>query len=80
MDKADQYRQVGNKQVKKKTLAGWDIEMEWVDGTSLWSPLKEVKNSNSVELAKYAMHNRLNVEPAFDWWVWDTLKQKETLN
>ena len=43
VDKADQYRQVGNKQVKKKTLAGWDIEVEWVDGTSSWFPLKEVK-------------------------------------
>ena len=52
VDKADQYRQVGNKQVKKKRLAGWDIEVEWVDGTSSWFPLKEVKNSNSVELAE----------------------------
>ena len=44
VDKADQYRLVGNKQVKKKTLAGWDIEVEWVDGTSSWFPLKEVIN------------------------------------
>ena len=79
VDKADQYRQVGNKQVKKKTLAGWDIEVEWVDGSSSWFPLKEVKNSNSVELAEYAMHNRLNLEPAFDWWVRDTLKRKKRL-
>ena len=79
VDKADQYRQVGNKQVKKKTLAGWDIEVEWVDGSSSWFPLKEVKNSNSVELAEYAMHNRLNLEPAFDWWVRDTLKRKKCL-
>ena len=43
MDKANQYRQVGNKQVKKKTLAGWDIEVEWINGTSSWFPLKEVK-------------------------------------
>ena len=43
VDKANQYRQVGNKQVKKKTLAGWEIEVEWIDGTSSWFPLKEVK-------------------------------------
>ena len=79
VDKADQYRQVGNKQVKKKTLAGWDIEVEWVDGSSSWFPLKEVKISYSVELAKYAMHNPLNLEPAFDWWVQDTLKRKKCL-
>ena len=79
VDKANQFRQVGNKQVKKKTLARWDIEVEWVDGTSSWFPLKEVKNSNSVELAEYAMHNHLNLEPAFDWWVQDTLKRKKSL-
>ena len=79
VDKANQYRQVGNKQVKKKTLAGWDIEVEWVDGTSSWFPLKEVKNLNSIELAEYAMHNCLNLKPAFDWWVWDTLKRKKHL-
>ena len=79
VDKADQYRQVGNKQVKRKTLAGWDIEVEWVNGSSSWFPLKEVKNSNSVELAEYAMHNCLNLEPAFDWWVRDTLKRKKRL-
>ena len=43
VDKANQYRQVGNKQVKKKTLAGWDIEVEWIDRTSSWFPLKEEK-------------------------------------
>ena len=79
VDKANQYGQVGNKQVKKKTLAGWDIEVEWDDGTSSWFPLKEVTNSNSVELAEYAMHNHLDLEPAFDWWVWDTLKRKKCL-
>ena len=79
VDMADQYRQVGNKQVKKKTLAGWDIEVEWIDRTSSWFPLKEVKTSNSVELAEYAMHNHLNFEPAFDWWVWETLKRKKRL-
>ena len=46
VDKADQFREVGNKQVKKKTLAGWDIKVEWVDGTSSWFPLKEVKMLN----------------------------------
>ena len=79
VDKADQFRQVGNKQVKKKTITAWDIKVEWVDGTSSWFLLKEVKNSNSFELAEYAMHSRLNLEPAFDWWVQDTLKRKKHL-
>jgi hypothetical protein len=32
-----------------------------------------------VELAEYAVANRIDKEPAFDWWVRDTLKRKKRL-
>jgi len=65
---------VNGQRTKKKTTTGWDIEIEWRDGSTLWLPMKEVKATNSVELAKYAVENWIDDEPAFDWWVKPTLR------
>ena len=53
--------------VPKKTNQGWDLLAEWKDVSSRWIPLKDLKESNPVELAEYAAGNRLYVEPAFKW-------------
>jgi hypothetical protein len=80
VDKADQYRvETNGKRVKKKTTAGWDLEVEWRDGSTTWIPLKDIKATNMVEVAEYAVDNRINTEPAFDWWVTDTLRRKKRL-
>jgi len=52
VDKADQMIHVGNKSHKKKTLAGWDLQVEWKDGSNSWLSLKDLKNSNSVDVAR----------------------------
>ena len=76
MDKADQYCiSKDRRKTKKKTTTGWDLEIEWKDGSTSWLPLKEVKETNSVEVAEYAIANRIDKEPAFDWWVKDILKK-----
>ena len=36
-------------------------------------PLKDLKTSNPVELAEYAIANKINHEPAFLWWVKDVM-------
>ena len=53
--------------------------MEWKDGSSSWIPLKNLKASNPVELAKYEAGNRLYVEPAFKWWVRDVLIRRNRI-
>ena len=63
----------------KKTTIGWDIEVEWKDGSMTWVPLKELKVSNPIELAEYAIANNLDEEPAFKWWVKDTLRQRDRI-
>jgi len=75
IEKADQYYMVNGRKVKKKTTNGWNIEIEWMDNTTSWLPLKEVEATNSVELAEYAIKNQIDTEPAFDWWVKETLKR-----
>lgn len=80
IDKADQYRPGRNgKQAKKQTTAGWDLEVEWVDGSTSWLPLKELKETNTIETAQYAVDNRIYEEPAFDWWTRDVLKRRRRL-
>jgi len=34
VDTSDQYQHHGNKHIKKKTITGWDLEVEWHDGTT----------------------------------------------
>ena len=40
----------GNKH-KKKTTRGWHLLVNWRDGTSYWVTLKDLKQSNPIELA-----------------------------
>jgi hypothetical protein len=80
IDKADLYQQGQNgRQAKKQTTAGWDLEVELVDSSTSWLSLKELKETNTIETAQYAVDNRINKEPAFDWWTRDVLKRKKRL-
>jgi Reverse transcriptase (RNA-dependent DNA polymerase) len=76
LDKADQYRIASNgRRTMKHTTAGWDFEVEWKDGSTSWLPLKDLKETNAVEVAQYAKENRLMDEPAFAWWAPHVLKK-----
>ena len=79
VDKADQYRDVGGRRYKKKTTAGWELEVEWKDGSTSWVTLKNLKETNTVAVAEYAVANRIDAEPAFDWWVHSVLKKRKRL-
>ena len=39
--------------VLNKTTRGWDLLVEWKDGSTIWITLKYLKASNPVELAGY---------------------------
>jgi hypothetical protein len=61
--------------VKRPTTKGWKFECLWADGSTSWELLRNLKDSNPIELAQYArMQNLLN-EPAFSWWAKDTLQR-----
>lgn len=76
LDKADQYRIASNgRRYMKHTTAGWDFEIEWKDGSTSWISLKELKETNAVEVAQYVKENRLIEEPAFEWWAPHVLKK-----
>ena len=76
VDKADQYFKKGNRKHKRKMTTGWDLEVEWKDGSTSWLPLKTLKETNPVQVAEYAKANKIDAEPAFDWWVPVVLRRK----
>ena len=70
----------GNK-VPKSTTVGWDLLLEFNDGTTAWTPLHDVKDVNPIELAEYAVANKIDHEPAFKWWVdWTVQKRNRIIN
>jgi hypothetical protein len=42
----------------KKTTRDWNVLVKWKDRTSSWLPVKDLKDSNPVELAEYAKANK----------------------
>jgi len=64
---------------RKYTTIGWDLCCKWKDGSTSWVTLKEMKNSNPLETAEYAVSRRIETEPAFMWWVPRTLKKRNSI-
>ena len=61
---------------RKQTTLGWEILLEWKDGSSTWETLKDVKESYPVQLAEYSHQRMIHDEPAFAWWVPHVIKKK----
>ncbi|MEM9369349.1 MAG: hypothetical protein AAGD07_25505, partial [Planctomycetota bacterium] len=69
----------GGNKTRKMTTRGWQLLVEWTDGSQNWIPLKDLKESNPIEVAEYAVANKIDHEPAFAWWVSDTLRQRNRI-
>jgi hypothetical protein len=65
----------GNK-CPKQTTIGWQFLVDWKDGSSDWTDLKDLKESNPVEIAEHAVANKIVEEPAFKWWVANVLRRR----
>ena len=68
----------GTKRRRESTL-GWEILIQWKDGSSTWVALKDVKESYPVQLAEYAIVARISEEPAFAWWVPFTIRKRNRI-
>jgi hypothetical protein len=64
---------------RRETTQGWEILVQWKDGSTTWITLKDMKNSYPVQLAEYAVQSRLSGEPAFAWWVSHVLKKRNRI-
>ena len=63
----------------RRTTKGWKLLVSWKDGTSSWVPLKDIKESNPVEVAEYALANKILEEPAFAWWTRHALRKRDRI-
>jgi hypothetical protein len=61
---------------KRRTTKGWHLCILWKDRSTSWKGLKDVKESFPIHVAEFAISRGLEKEPAFAWWVRDTLLRK----
>jgi Reverse transcriptase (RNA-dependent DNA polymerase) len=66
-------------QRRRHTTKGWTLLVEWRDGSSTWIPLKDAKESYPLQVAEYAVANRIAEEPAFAWWVPFVLRKRNRI-
>ena len=63
----------------RKTTKGWKLLVQWADTSESWIPLKDMKESNPIEVAEFARARGISDEPAFAWWVPYTLRKRDTI-
>ena len=63
------------KKRSRETTKGWEVCIQWKDGSSNWNQVKDVKESFLVQLSEYAVLNQIAYEPAFAWWIKKLLKK-----
>lgn len=75
----DNYVTHNGKQYPKQTTKGWSMCVQWRDGSTSWVRLVDLKESNPVEVAEYALANKLLNEPAFSWWAPYILRKRQRI-
>ncbi len=64
---------------RRRTTKGWKLLVSGEDGSSTWVPLKDLKESNLIEVAEYALVSKILEEPAFAWWARHVLKKRDRI-
>jgi hypothetical protein len=64
---------------RRRTTKGWEVCVQWKDGSTNWVTMKDIKDSNPVQLAEFAVAQKIHTEPAFAWWVPFVLKKRERI-
>ena len=58
----------GTKRRHESTI-GWELLVQWKDGSTNWIALKDLNESYPVQVVEYSVGARISMEPAFAWWV-----------
>ena len=67
----------GRKRIK--STKGWEILVQWKDGTTSWEMMKDILAEYPVQLAEYAILKNLQHLPAFAWWVPTYIKKRNRI-
>jgi hypothetical protein len=63
----------------KITTKGHKLLCRYKGGSTGWQKLKDIKESNPIEVAEFAVANNLVEEPAFKWWVPSVLRRRNRI-
>ena len=63
----------------QQTTGGLKFRVKWKDGTATWISLKDLKESNPIEVAEYVTARSIQDEPAFAWGVTFTLRKRDRI-
>ena len=58
-----QHTRGGSNAVHRRTTKGWQLLVQWKDRSTGWTQCKDLKESNSIEVAEYAVANKIAKEP-----------------
>ena len=65
---ADQkFLKADGRSFMRRTTAGWQLCIQWKDGTTSWERLSDLKQSHPIDCAEYTILQGLQNEPAFNW-------------
>ena len=64
---------------KRLTTKGWKLLVEWKDTSVSWEPLKDMKEAFPLEVAEYAVANKIVEQPAFAWWAKNALRTRDRI-
>ena len=64
---------------KKSTTRGWEICVQWKDGSTNWIALKDLKDYYPVDIANYEVTNKIQDEQSFAWWVPCMIRKRKHL-
>ena len=80
INKEDAFKTMSNGiKRRKQTTQGWQLLCQWRGSSTTWVALKDMKQLYPIQLAEYAVANRINEEPAFAWWVTTFLKKRDRI-
>ena len=73
--KADEFYESNSLQYRKNITAKWELDIEWKYGSISWIPILVLNNDNPLYVERYAVNNKIEDEPIFDWWYHEVLKR-----
>ena len=75
----DQYVHVNGRKHHRKSTRGVRLCASWKNGSTSWEWLIDLKQSYPLELAEYAIAQRIDRTPVFSWWVPYVLRKRKRI-
>ena len=57
--------------------AGWQLYIQWKNRSTTWEKLSDLNKLHPIKCTEYDVAQKLQAEPAFNWWVSYVLTKRE---